>query len=136
MTLPKNVAPFFVGFDRLFNQLDTFTKAMPTGFPPYNIRKVDDNKYMVELAVAGFSKSDIEIELDGDVLRITGRINDDNDSYLYKGISNRAFTRTFNVAETVEVKDATLVNGMLKVFLENIIPESKKAKKIEVKEAE
>jgi len=136
MTLPKNVAPFFVGFDRLFNQLDTFTKAMPTGFPPYNIRKVDDNKYMVELAVAGFSKSDIEIELDGDVLRITGRINDDNDSYLYKGISNRAFTRTFNVAETVEVKDATLVNGMLKVFLENIIPESKKPKKIEVKEAE
>jgi len=134
MTLSKNIAPFFVGFDRLFDQIDGFTKSLPTGFPPYNICKKNDNTYVVELAVAGFAKSDIEIELDGDILRISGKTSDDNENYLYKGISNRAFSRVFNIAETVEVKDATMVNGMLKVFLENIVPENKTPKKIKIED--
>ena len=90
----------------------------------------------MEIAVAGFSKSDIEIEIDGDALKITGSSAsvDEEDSFLYKGIANRAFSRTFNLADTIEVKDASLMNGMLKVFLENIIPENKKPRKMDIKE--
>lgn len=133
--------PMFVGLDRVYNQMlkhadsMSMAKAIPN-FPPYNIRKVDDNKYTVEIAVAGFSKSDIDIEIDGDTLKITGNSAsvDEEDSFLYKGIANRAFSRTFNLADTIEVKDASLVNGMLKVFLENIIPENQKPRKMDIKE--
>ena len=120
--------PMFVGLDRVYDQMlkhsEELGKTVPN-FPPYNIRKVDENKYTVEIAVAGFSKSDIEIEIDGDTLKITGNSKDDADNLLYKGIANRGFTRMFNLADTIEVQDASLVNGMLKVFLENIIPENK-----------
>lgn len=133
MTLPKTYSPFFVGFDSLLDKMNDFTKTMPTGFPPYNIRKVEDNKYVIELAVAGFAKNDIEIELAGDTLKISGTSKDDSEGLLYKGISARNFVRTFNVADNVEIKDATLVNGMLKVFLDAITPE-KTVKKIEVKD--
>jgi molecular chaperone IbpA len=133
--------PMFVGLDRVYDQMlkhadsVNMAKTIPN-FPPYNIRKVDDNKYTVEIAVAGFSKSDIEIEIDGDTLKITGNSAsvDEEDSFLYKGIANRAFSRTFNLADTIEVKDASLVNGMLKVFLENIIPENQKPRKMDIKE--
>lgn len=133
MTLPKTYSPFFVGFDSIFDKMNEFTKQMPTGFPPYNIRKIDDNKYVIELAVAGFAKSDLEIELDGDVLKISGKATEDTEGYLYKGISARNFVRTFNIADNVEIKDAMLVNGMLKVFLDAITT-SKTVKKIEVKD--
>lgn len=133
--------PMFVGLDRVYTQMlkhseDTsFAKAIPN-FPPYNIRKIDENKYAVEIAVAGFSKSDIEIEIDGDTLKITGNSAsvDEEDSFLHKGIANRAFARTFNLADTIEVKDASLMNGMLKVFLENIIPENQKPRKVDITE--
>jgi molecular chaperone IbpA len=129
--------PMFVGLDRVYDQMlkhsEELGKTVPN-FPPYNIRKVDENKYTVEIAVAGFSKSDIEIEIDGDTLKITGNSKDDADNLLYKGIANRGFTRTFNLADTIEVQDASLVNGMLKVFLENIIPENKKPRKMDIKE--
>ena len=86
-------SPFFVGFDRIHDRLhefnDTLSKNVPS-YPPYNIRKVEENKYIVEIAVAGFSKSDIEIEIDGDVLKIAGKTSDDNDNFLHKGIANRA----------------------------------------------
>jgi molecular chaperone IbpA len=129
--------PMFVGLDRVYDQMlkhsEELGKTVPN-FPPYNIRKVDEDKYTVEIAVAGFSKSDIEIEIDGDTLKITGSSKDDADNLLYKGIANRGFTRTFNLADTIEVQDASLVNGMLKVFLENIIPENKKPRKMDIKE--
>ena len=129
--------PMFVGLDRVYDQMlkhsEELGKTVPN-FPPYNIRKVDENKYTVEIAVAGFSKSDIEIEIDGDTLKITGSSKDDADNLLYKGIANRGFTRMFNLADTIEVQDASLVNGMLKVFLENIIPENKKPRKMDIKE--
>lgn len=133
----KDFDKIFVGFDDQFNRLsklhDDLTKSIPN-YPPYNIRKTDDNTYVIEFAVAGFTKSEIEIELADGKLIVRGNANDDTSSdYLFKGIANRAFTRTFAVDDQVEVKGAEMFNGMLKVFLERIIPEHKKPVKIEVK---
>ena len=148
MTLPqlfgqvKDFDKFFVGFDDQFNRLaklhDDLTKNIPN-YPPYNIRKTGENLYTIELAVAGFGQSEIDIELDGDKLIIRGNAaseetETDNSNFLFKGIANRAFTRSFAIDDQMEVKNAELFNGMLKVVLERIIPEHKKPKKIEVKE--
>ncbi len=133
-------SPFFVGFDRIHDRLhefnDSIAKNLPT-YPPYNISKVGD-QYIVEMAVAGFSESDIDIQVEGDILKIVGSITDNKDPrpYLHKGIANRGFTRTFNLAETIEVKDASLVNGMLKIFLEDIIPDNKKPRKVNINNKE
>jgi molecular chaperone IbpA len=103
---------------------------IPT-YPPYNIKKVDENKYVIEMAVAGFGRQDLELELKEDVLTVTGRTGtDEATEYLYKGIADRAFTRQFTLADTVIVKNADLINGMLKIWLERFIPEEKKPKKI------
>ena len=133
-------SPFFVGFDRIHDRLhefnDSIAKNLPT-YPPYNISKVGD-QYVVEMAVAGFSESDIDIQVEGDILKVVGSITDNKDPrpYLHKGIANRGFTRTFNLAETIEVKDASLINGMLKVFLEDIIPDNKKPQKVNINNKE
>lgn len=133
----KDFDKFFVGFDEQFNRLAKFhsdvTKGIPN-YPPYNIKKTAENTYVIEVAVAGFGKSEIEIELDEGRLVIKGSVNEDQSNYIFKGIANRAFTRTFALDDQIEVRDAELFNGMLKVFLERIIPEHKKPKKIEVKE--
>lgn len=134
----KDFDKFFVGFDDQFNRLaklhDDLTKNIPN-YPPYNIRKTGENTYTIELAVAGFGQGDIDIEIDGGKLIVRGNVAAENEAndYLFKGIANRAFTRSFAVDDQIEVKDAELFNGMLKVFLERIIPEHKKPKKIEVK---
>lgn len=125
-----------IGFDEAFKRLAAMTEALPklSGYPPYNIRKIDDNKYVIEMAVAGFGKQDIEIEMKEDVLTVKGYLDmgGDDDSYLFKGIADRAFTRTFALADTIEVKNADLANGMLKIMLERFIPEEKKPKKVEI----
>lgn len=142
----KDLDKFFVGFDETFNRLakfhDDVTKNIPN-YPPYNIKKVDDNKYVIELAVAGFAKHELELELEDSVLTVKGQSSLDSltadgvdQTYLYKGISDRAFARKFNLADTVEIKNAEYINGMLKVFLERIIPEHKKPKKIEIASGE
>jgi len=133
----KDFDKFFVGFDDQFNRMqklhDDMTKNIPN-YPPYNIKKTGENTYVIELAVAGFSKSEVEIEIDGGKLVVRGNTGEDSSAdYLFKGIANRAFTRTFALNDQVEVKDAEIFNGMLKVFLERVIPEEKKPKKIEVK---
>ena len=135
--------PFSVGFDKTFkllsSQLDNIGKGLP-GYPPYNIKKVGDNKYVIEMAVAGFAKTDIEMTLENGKLVISGKTKEANDVdnanvyYFYKGIAERAFTRHFTLSDTVEVKNAELVNGILKVWLENLIPEHQKPKKIEIKD--
>jgi len=136
----KDLDKFFVGFDDQFNRIakmhDDLTKNIPN-YPPYNIKKTGDNTYVIEMAVAGFAKQDIEIELADGKMIVKGNVRDDsdNDNFLFKGIAARNFTRTFALEDQVEVKDAEMLNGMLKVFLERIIPEHKKPKKIEVKEA-
>lgn len=136
----KDMDKFFVGFDDQFNRLarlhDDVTKNIPN-YPPYNIKKTGDTTYVIELAVAGFAKQDIEIELADGKMIIKGNVlnAEQEDNFLFKGIANRAFTRTFALQDQIEVKNAEMFNGMLQVFLERIIPEHKKPKKIEVKEA-
>lgn len=135
----KDMDKFFVGFDDTFNRIakihDDLTKNIPN-YPPYNIKKTGDNTYVIELAVAGFARQDIEIELADGKMVVKGNVQSQeaDDNFLFKGIANRAFTRTFALDDQIEVKDAEMFNGMLKVFLERIIPEHKKPKKIEVKD--
>jgi len=132
---------FFIGFDDQVNRLqkmhDDLTKNIPN-YPPYNIKKIDDTHYVIEMAVAGFGQSDIEIEIDGGKLVVKGDVHSDEneDNFLFKGIAARAFTRTFALNDQVEVKDAELFNGMLKIALERFIPEEKKPKKVPVKSKE
>ena len=137
-TMPKDFDKFFVGFDEQFNRLaqlhDDVTKNIPN-YPPYNIKKTGDNNYVIELAVAGFAKQDIEIEFADDKLIVKGNTSDDGSDYLFKGIAGRNFTRTFALDDKIEIKGAQLFNGMLQIALERIIPEHKKPKKIEVQEA-
>lgn len=135
----KDMDKFLVGFDETYNRMakfhDDLTKNIPN-YPPYNIKKVEDNRYVIELAVAGFAKSDIEIVFEDNKLIISGKAQEDNDNFLFKGIANRAFTRTFLLDDQIEINDAAMMNGMLKIALEKIIPEHKKPKKIEVKDNE
>jgi molecular chaperone IbpA len=133
----KDLDKFFVGFDDQFKRMqslhDDLTKNIPN-YPPYNIRKTGDTTYTIEIAVAGFTQQEIDIEIDGGKLVVKGNLqNADDSDYLFKGIANRAFTRTFAVDDKIEVKDAELFNGMLKIVLERLIPEDKKAKKVPVK---
>ena len=136
----KDFDKFFVGFDEQFDRMaklhDDITKNIPN-YPPYNIKKTGDNTYVIELAVAGFAKQDIEIELADSKMVIKGNVqgDDTNDNFLFKGIAARNFQRVFALDDQVEVKNAEMLNGMLQVFLERIIPEHKKPKKIEVKES-
>ena len=137
----NNIDKWFVGADRMLKNIasaqETYAKA--TNWPPYNIVKVDDNHYTIELAVAGFGKNNLDIELANNTLVVKGGMTlDEIDpvenpvQYLWKGIADRVFTRKFTLADTVEVKNAEYINGMLKIFLENVIPEEKKAKKVEI----
>jgi molecular chaperone IbpA len=134
----KDFDKFFVGFDDQFTKLqklhDDLTKNIPN-YPPYNIKKIDDTHYTIEMAVAGFGQSDIDIEIDGGKLIVKGNVNstEPEDNFLFKGIAARAFTRSFALNDQVEVKDAEIFNGMLKIALERLIPEEKKAKKVAVK---
>jgi molecular chaperone IbpA len=139
----SNIDKYFVGADKIIQTLskahDSVSKTIP-GYPPYNLVKVDENKYCIEMAVAGFGKNNLDIEVANGSLIIKGGFTADDEvnetenpvSYLYKGIADRAFTRKFTLADTVEVKNAELFNGMLKLWLENIIPDSKKPKKVNI----
>jgi molecular chaperone IbpA len=111
------------------------TKAV--SYPPYNIKQVKENKYVIEMAVAGFAKSDIEMTLEGNKLVIKAASKeDDSEDYLYKGIANRGFERTFTLADKVEIQDAEMMNGMLRIWLENMVKVQDAVKKISIKEKE
>ena len=134
----KDFDKFFVGFDEQFDRMaklsQELTKNIPA-YPPFNIKKESESTYSIEMAVAGFSQSDIEITLDGNKLTISGKTTDDAEGgeFLFKGIANRAFTRTFALADKIEVQSAEIVNGMLKVALDKLV-EVSTVRKIEVKE--
>lgn len=134
LSLLKDFERSFIGFDQIFNEIanaqSQFVKTIPS-FPPYNIKKQNDNTYTIEMAVAGFGKSDIDIEMDGDTLKVSGRVSQDDSNYVYKGIAERAFTRSWKLADSVEVKNAAMVNGMLKITLENM-QKMLPSKKIEI----
>lgn len=123
-----------IGFETVLKRLQEANEYLPKipSYPPYNIRKVDDEHYVIEMAVAGFARHDLDIELKDDVLTITGNVKNTDGEYLFKGIADRAFTRKFTIADSVVVKNAELANGLLKIALERFIPEEKKPKKIDI----
>ena len=123
-----------IGFETIFDRLREASEALPKipAYPPYNVKKIDEEHYTIEMAVAGFGKHNLDIELKDDTLTISGSHDADDKDYIYQGIANRAFTRKFTLADTVVVKNAELVNGLLKIALERYIPEEKKAKKIDI----
>ena len=132
----NKLTPYAVGYDRIFDHLSRYVdnNATSTGFPPYNIRKEGDYNYTIEMALAGFGKKDIEVEMTDGTLSIRSvKENVDDDSNLYRGIAYRNFERKFTIADDVMVNDAKLENGMLSIALERIIPDEKKPRLITVK---
>jgi molecular chaperone IbpA len=114
--------------------LDSNISKTVSTFPPHNILKLDDNRYMVELAVAGFSKNEIDITIEDGSLIIKGEKEEKETDvqYLHKGIGTRSFTKTLRIADTVEVRGAEFADGILKIGLENIVPDHKKPRKVEI----
>ena len=137
----NQLTPYAVGFDRVFDQLNRYVdnNTTSTGFPPYNIRKEGDYNYVIEMALAGFGKDDIEVEVADSTLSIRSTskpLNEDvasNEDTVYRGISYRKFDRKFTLAEDVVVNGAKLENGMLILELERVVPESKKPRLVQVK---
>ena len=147
----KDFDRFFVGFDKVAEKMASIadqTAKLASNYPPYNLKKIDENKYIIEMAVAGCGKQDLEVEIVDDKLIIKGNVKSgepaEQDSQgewtwphvLYQGLAMRPFTRTFNLADNVEIRGASLLNGILKIVLEAIIPEHKKPKKVDIQDEE
>jgi molecular chaperone IbpA len=130
--------PFFLGFDDSFNKLlglkNDLNKHV-SSYPPYNIKKLDDNEFELEFAVAGFDKRDIKVTVDNGKLHVSGVMSDidDETEYLHKGIATRSFSSTFALGEHVEVEDAEVDNGLLKVKVIKYVPKHLQPKEITVK---
>ena len=122
-----------VGFDRIFN--DRFFETRTNNYPPYNIIKYRENQYGIEVAVAGFDKSEITVEVDQDQLTVKGEKSNINSEveYLHRGLAARDFEQTFTLAEYMEVRGAEVKDGMLKIEIERIVPEALKPRSIEIK---
>ena len=132
----NQLTPYAVGFDRVFDNLQRYVdnNVTSTGFPPYNIRKEGDYNYVIEMALAGFGKKDIEVEVAEGTLSVRSvKENSEDDSTVYRGISYRKFERKFTLADDLVVNGAKLENGMLTIDLERIVPEEKKPRLITVK---
>ena len=134
----NHMTPYAVGFDRTFDRLFDYVthQAESTGYPPYNIQKTEDYKFEIEMALAGFDKKDLDIEFAEGVLTVKSVKDKEkgatDEHTIYKGISQRNFTRKFTLADEVVVNSAKMENGMLKIELERIVPEEKKPHKIKV----
>ena len=128
-----------VGFDRMASLLDNALRSQKAGvgFPPYDIESTGDDRYAITLAVAGFEESELDIQVENGVLRVSGKKADESEekSYLYRGIANRSFERKFNLADFIEVQGASLKNGLLTISLVKEIPEAMKPRSIEIKPA-
>lgn len=143
LSIFNQLRPVTIGFDNMFDHFermfdeDMFT--IPTvNYPPYNIVKTGQYTYDVELALAGFSKDDIEVSYENNILSVKSKKsekseNSDTDGVLHRGISKRYFSKAFTIADDVEIQGAELKDGLLKISLERIIPESKKPRTIEIK---
>ena len=131
----NQLTPYAVGYDKVFDNLSRYVdnSVTSTGFPPYNIRKEGDYHYVIEMALAGFSKEDIEVEVADGTLSVRSDKKDDAADNLYRGISFRKFNRKFTLSDDSVVNDAALDNGMLTINLERVVPEEKKPRLIEVK---
>jgi molecular chaperone IbpA len=125
-----------IGFDNIFDRLFDMDLTRDSGYPPYNIRKINELQYAIELALAGFSKDDIEVEVTDSQLSIRSKEDikkdDSNDSFVHKGIARRSFMRSFSLSDDIIVKGADLKDGMLIVELERVIPDEKKPRLIQI----
>jgi len=133
-TLSASVNRHTIGFDRLFDELGrTFANSKAENYPPYNIIKVDEHNWAIQVAVAGFGEDELDVEFKDNILTITGEKQEkDEQEYLHRGISARTFTRTFTLNDNVKIQGATVVNGILAVSLEHIVPDEQKPKKIAI----
>ena len=135
---PSRIHTYSIGFDRMFDSLmgNHPNQSAPSSYPPYNIVKNNDDKFTIEIALAGFSKDEVEIECRENVLKIESKSRpegSDEKEYLYKGISNKRFNKAFTLSDDVVVNDADMKDGILKINMERIIPEEKKPRSIEIK---
>ena len=137
-----SLTPFTVGMDRMFRDLEQFSNtytASSTGYPPYNIEQIDEGKWLISMAIAGFGEDDITVSQKERNLSVKGKIEGKDDEkvlckehFVHRGIANRSFERTFRLGEHVLVKDAILKNGMLTIDLEQEIPEAEKPREIPI----
>ena len=126
--------PFFIGFNRELNRLNTAHKTNSQSYPPYDLLKLDEDTYRISLAIAGFTKEDINVSVDNGTLIIKGEIIEVTDAeVVHKGIAARKFVRSFALGEYMEVTGAEMKDGMLYINLNRIVPEEKKPKVIDVK---
>ncbi len=126
--------PFFIGFNRELNRLNSAYKTNSQSYPPYDILKLDEDTYRISLAIAGFTKEDIDVSVDNGTLLIKGEIVEVSDAEIvHKGIAGRKFTRSFALGEYMEVTGADMKDGMLHINVERIVPEEKKPKSIKIK---
>jgi len=141
LSIFNQLRPVSVGFDNVFDHFermfeDDFRVSIPN-FPPYNIVKTGKNTYDIELALAGYNKKDISIDFEDGILNIKSikeeKEDKEDDGVIHKGIAKRYFSKSFTIADDVEIKGAELKDGLLKVSLEKIVPESKKARTIDIK---
>ena len=143
LSIFNSLRPFSIGFDDMFDQFENLlgngNLAMQSNYPPYNIRKTGKDKYSIEVALAGFSRKDVEVEFEDNLLTVrTKQVNKtedniENGEILHKGISQRQFARSFTIADDVKVNGAELKDGLLTIACERIVPEYKKKKLIEIK---
>ena len=136
----NSLRPFSVGFDSIFEEFDRMlesTERHNSNYPPYNINRISENDYKIEIALAGYSKEDIELELKENTLTVRNQakdktIDEKGNGVIHKGISTRQFERSFTISEDIKVKNAELLNGLLNIDLERIIPEEKKVRLIPI----
>jgi len=123
-----------IGFDRIARALDDAARAEQTAYPPYNVELVDENKYEITMALAGFEREELNLEFEGDSLKVVGRKTrqDQKRTYLHRGIAERDFEHRFKLADHVSVAGANLINGILRIELVRQIPEALKARRIEI----
>ena len=143
LSIFNSLRPFSIGFDDMFEQFESMLGngglSMQSNYPPYNIRKTGKDKYAIEVAVAGFSKDDVEVEYEDNLLTVkTKKIDkavekETNGEIIHRGISQRSFARSFSIADDVKMNEAELKDGLLRINCEKIIPEQKKKKLIPIK---
>ena len=140
LSLFNKLRPVSVGFDSVFDHFESLFNESPslhTNYPPYDILKTDEHSYVIELAVAGFSKKDIEVTVENGVLTVEsdreGNAESSGQEIIHRGISKRYFKKSFSIADDVEIRGAELKDGLLRISMEKIIPESRKRKEISIK---
>ena len=137
LSIFNQLRPVTIGFDNVFDHFESMFDVPTINYPPYNLVKTGDNKFNIEVALAGFNKKDISITSENGMLTIESKNEvdkkDKNGEVIHKGISQRYFKRSFTIADDVEIKGAELKDGLLKVSMEKIIPDAKKLKTIDIK---